>query len=181
MSESTTLNPAVDAALADSGPADSTPADAAAATTILTPPRIFRYNGQTIIERDQDPGPEFSPQMILDHLKATNIYPELSNAKIEIRQSTLADGTIQIEFVKSGTKGGDADVAVCTGTGEDVSPAVERVKQREVLYLICFLIQAGQKPTIPRVQAILREALGLWSITTDDVVACWPKNMEVSR
>lgn len=111
MSESTTLNSAADAALADGVPSDGVPTDsapsAAAVTTILTPPRIFCYNGQTIIDKDQDPGPEFSPQMILDHLKATNIYPELSNAKIEIRQSTLADGTIQIEFVKSGTKGGD--------------------------------------------------------------------------
>lgn len=146
---------------------DSTTLDS---TAVLTPPRIFRYNGQTIIDRDQDPGPEFTPQMILDHIKTTGIYPELSSAKIEIRQSTLTDGTVQIEFVKSGTKGKGAE-----------KTEVEQIKQKEVFYLICFLAQAKQKPTVPRAQTVLRDAIGLWSITTDDIVTYWPQSTKVAQ
>jgi len=73
--------------------------------------RQFKYNGNIIISPEQDPGPEFSPTEILEHLKTTGIFPELAKSEIEIRETALADGLIQIEFVKkAGTKGAVAAV-----------------------------------------------------------------------
>lgn len=68
--------------------------------------RQFKYNGQIIITPEQDPGPEFTAQAILEHLKSTNIFPELGKSEIEIKETNLPDGTVQFEFVKkAGTKG----------------------------------------------------------------------------
>lgn len=58
---------------------------------------------------------------------------------------------------------------------------VEQTKRKEVLYLIFFLIVGRIRPTVPRAQAVLREAIGPWSITTADVVAYWPANLQVHR
>lgn len=58
---------------------------------------------------------------------------------------------------------------------------VEQTKRKEVLYLIFFLIVGRIKPTPTRAQAVLREATGLWSITTADVPTYWPANLQVHR
>lgn len=112
------------------------------ATTVLTPARIFRYNGQTIINQDQDPGPEFTPQMILDYLKGTGVYPELSSAKIEIRQSALPDGSVQIEFVKAGTKGTQPLFATLAA----IPPA-------NVAAIRLYIEQAGQQDDLAEILA----------------------------
>lgn len=50
----------------------------------------------------------------------------------------------------------------------------EQRKQQELVYLIYFLIHARQRPTVAKAQAALRQAIGLWSLTTTDIATYWP-------
>ncbi len=67
-------------------------------TENTTTRRIFRYADKQF----PDPGAEYTPQQILDHLK--QFFPELGHARIE--EKTLADGTLEITFSKQVTRKG---------------------------------------------------------------------------
>ena len=60
--------------------------------------RVFRYADKTF----PDPGSEYSPEQVLNHLKG--FFPELGHAKSE--EKTLADGTVEITFSKQVTRKG---------------------------------------------------------------------------
>ena len=60
--------------------------------------RIFRYGDKMF----PDPGSEYSPEQVLNHLKG--FFPELGHAKTE--EKTLADGTLEITFSKQVTRKG---------------------------------------------------------------------------
>lgn len=62
-----------------------------------------------------------------------------------------------------------------------MSEQIEQTKKSEVLYLIFFLIVGRVKPTPTRAQQVLREASGLWSITTADIPTYWPANLDIRR
>jgi len=60
--------------------------------------RVFKYGDQ----RWEDPGEGFSVDDVKKQL--TTFYPELARA--EAKQTTLDDGTVEVEFVKrAGLKG----------------------------------------------------------------------------
>lgn len=61
---------------------------------------------------------------------------------------------------------------------QQTTEQINEIKQKEILYLICFLHTCRVRPTIARAQAALREAIGIWSITTEDVAAYWPVRRE---
>ena len=60
--------------------------------------RIFRYGDQTF----PDPGPQYSVEQILSHLKG--YFPELGHAKTEEKQ--MDDGTLEFTFSKQVTRKG---------------------------------------------------------------------------
>jgi PRTRC genetic system protein C len=60
--------------------------------------RIFRYGDKTF----PDPGSEYSPEQVLNHLKT--YLPELGHAKTE--EKLLEDGTLEITFSKQVTRKG---------------------------------------------------------------------------
>ena len=60
--------------------------------------RIFKYGDKEF----PDPGDEYTPQHILEHLKG--YFPELGHAKIE--EKILDDGTLEITFSKQVTRKG---------------------------------------------------------------------------
>ena len=60
--------------------------------------RVFRYGDKSF----PDPGAAYTPQQVLDHLKA--FFPELGHARTE--EKTLADGTLEITFSKQVTTKG---------------------------------------------------------------------------
>lgn len=60
--------------------------------------RIFRYGDKSF----PDPGSEYSPEQVLNHLKG--FFPELGHAKTE--EKILADGTLEITFSKQVTRKG---------------------------------------------------------------------------
>lgn len=62
--------------------------------------RIFKYGDKEF----PDPGDEYTPQHILEHLKG--YFPELGYAKIE--EKTLPDGTLEIAFSKQVTRKGSS-------------------------------------------------------------------------
>jgi PRTRC genetic system protein C len=65
-------------------------------TQIDTPTcRVFRYGDKQF----PDPGPEYSVEQILQHLR--QFFPELGHANTE--EKTLADGTLEITFSKQVT------------------------------------------------------------------------------
>lgn len=64
-----------------------------------TPPRrVFRYGDKEF----PDPGGEYSPEQVLNHLKS--YFPELGHAKTE--EKVLDDGTLEITFSKQVTRKG---------------------------------------------------------------------------
>jgi hypothetical protein len=57
---------------------------------------------------------------ILEHLKNTNIFPELGKSEIEIKETNLKDGTVQFEFVKkAGTKGSQLEDVIRTAAAAE--------------------------------------------------------------
>jgi PRTRC genetic system protein C len=60
--------------------------------------RVFKYGQRTF----PDPGPEYSTEQVLNHLRA--FLPELGHARID--EKTLADGTLEITFSKQVTRKG---------------------------------------------------------------------------
>jgi PRTRC genetic system protein C len=60
--------------------------------------RVFRYGDKTF----PDPGSEYSPEQVLNHLKT--YLPELGHAKTE--EKLLEDGTLEITFSKQVTRKG---------------------------------------------------------------------------
>jgi PRTRC genetic system protein C len=60
--------------------------------------RVFKYGDKEF----PDPGGEYSPEQVLNHLK--QFFPELGHAKTE--EKLLDDGTLEITFSKQVTRKG---------------------------------------------------------------------------
>jgi PRTRC genetic system protein C len=118
-------------------------------------PRHFYYDGQLF----EDPGPEYSPQDILNFLAAT--YPELRNGTWT--QRTLPDGSEEITFHKvTGEKGAAVTVAQLLQALDTVQP--RRIAAFALTQQITTLVATEQltPETMlamgPEIEAALKEA-----------------------